>query len=109
MQERAGFAARRLLGGDEYLHVFASRAEANRHELMIPGALTWAPVRAGWGHVRDAARERRIPVTDRVVVLEHKGRAREAVMDIAGMLWDRGARDVKDFLGGTIEARRGVW
>lgn len=109
LRERAGAEARRLLGGDEYLHVFRSQKEAWNRELLIPGTLTWAPRRPGWGAVRDAARERRIPVSDRIVVLEHEGRAREIVLDIAAMLYDRGAVEVKDFLGGVIEARRGVW
>ena len=40
---RPGQAARRLLGGDDAVHVFEKRSRALDYTLRIPGALTLAP------------------------------------------------------------------
>lgn len=59
--ERVGAEARRLLGGDERLHVYPTAAEAAAYLARMPGARVWAPRFTGWKQLLEVARAREIP------------------------------------------------
>lgn len=97
-RERPGSAARRLLGGDDAVHVFATRAEAVAYEMRMPGASTLSARRGGWSR---CARERGAGalVRDRVVIIELRADASETekaeVRELGAAFYRLGAVEVR--------------
>lgn len=114
LHEKSGSAARRLLGGDERLHVFKSAELADAYLARVPGSRTYAPRKPGWGNVLHDAITGVVRARDASVEIEYDHRAEpqsaEVALEIAVALYDRGAHEVK--IGGAtvrMPARLQVW
>lgn len=96
---RPGAAARKLLGGDESLHVFAHQDDATEYLRRVPGSRVYAPRQHGWACVLHDAITGAVRVRDTRVSLEwdHRRdkRSGEIVLEVAAALYDKGAVTVR--------------
>jgi hypothetical protein len=108
-RERPGAEARRLLGGDERVHVFPSESAALAYLTRIPGSHVHYPRRAGWARLLTEVLEGKHRVADQTCVIELPEGAPDAervtVRAIGRELLRRGALEVTCW-GRRIEGSR---